>query len=608
MATVGDDVEGVDDRNDSGGEGNRFATKSARVATAVPPLVMGENADRELGIEWRERREDRGAAARMGRDRPSLGRGEPAVVVNDVEERFVDLADVVEERDALDAAKDVVPETSGIAEDQRIARDLTDMLAGFVVVGFDRVENRLEGGGREPFGAGTAVVLDAPGGAEDQSGNQVSRSHQPDNRKKRGQRSGRVDLESRRAFKFTRRKGIIPACARTRDELDLMTDTAVVSKRGAQRWDRGHPWIYRSDVERRPEGPAGVVRVTDARGKGLGVALWSPASEISLRLLDRKPDATIDAEWWRDRLAAALERRQQIARDTSAYRILHGEADGCPSLICDRYDRWLVVQLMSDGVEGCRPQILDALSSLPGVEGVLARNDVPLRAKEKLPVGVELLRGSVPETVEVVEHGVRYLAAPWTGQKTGAFLDQRENRRMIAAHTKGRALDCFSYHGSFALHMAAAAESVLALDVSGDALERAADNARLNGYTNLETRTADAFDFLKSAERARERFDTIVLDPPAFAKSRSALPAAIRGYKEINLRAMRLLSPKGVLLTASCSFHLSKAHFLEMLGDAAADSGRRLELRQIRGQPADHPEVLTIPETGYLKSALVVAM
>ncbi|HEY6220003.1 MAG TPA: class I SAM-dependent rRNA methyltransferase [Gemmatimonadaceae bacterium] len=386
-----------------------------------------------------------------------------------------------------------------------------------------------------------------------------------------------------------------------------MTADAVVAARGARRWEAGHPWIYRSDVERRPEAPAGVVRVRDARGRWLGRALWSPASEISLRLLDRDPDAEIDAAWWDRAIRRAVERRTAVAATANAYRILHGEADGCPSLICDRYDRWLVVQLMSAGLEACREPIVDALASIPGVEGILARNDVPLRQKERLPLGIELLRGEVPETIEVIEDGVRYLAAPRTGQKTGAFLDQRENRKSIGAQARGRALDCFSYHGSFALHLARRAETVLALDVSGEALERASVNARLNGFTNIQTVVADAFEFLKAAERRRERFDTIVLDPPAFAKTRSAVSAAVRGYKEINLRAMRLLSPGGRLLTASCSFHLSKAVFLDMLAAAAADSGRRLELLEIRGQPEDHPEVLTIPETGYLKSALLRA-
>lgn len=386
-----------------------------------------------------------------------------------------------------------------------------------------------------------------------------------------------------------------------------MTDTAAISKRGLHRWERGHPWIYRSDVVRRPDGAAGVVDVVDHRHRFLGRALWSPASEISLRLLDRDPDATIDETWWRARITDAAARRTDTAALTTAYRVVHGEADGCPSLICDRYGRYLVIQLMSAGIESCREMILGALDSLPDVDGILARNDVALRRKEQLPVGVELLRGEVPQTIEVTEHGVRYLAAPWTGQKTGAFLDQRENRVLVGANTMGRALDCFSYHGSFALHMAARADHVLALDSSRDALARAAENAALNGFTNVETREADAFDFLKAAERGRERFDTIVLDPPAFAKGKASVPAAVRGYKEINLRAMKMLAPNGVLLSASCSFHLSKALFLDMLHDAAADSGRRIVIRELRGQPADHPEVLNIPETGYIKSALLQA-
>jgi 23S rRNA (cytosine1962-C5)-methyltransferase len=388
-----------------------------------------------------------------------------------------------------------------------------------------------------------------------------------------------------------------------------MTDAAaVVSKRAVRRWEQGHPWIYRSDVERRPDLPAGVVHVHDSRDRPLGQALWSPTSEISLRLLDRNADAVIDATWWRHRIEEAAARRSDVARESTAYRVIHGEADRCPSLICDRYDRWLVVQLMSAGVESCREMIVAALEQLPNVDGILARNDVALRRKEALPVGVELLRGAVPETIQVIEHGVKYLAAPWTGQKTGAFLDQRENRTLVGAHTHGRALDCFSYHGSFALHMAQRASHVIALDSSADALARASENAALNGFTNLETREVDAFDFLKDAERSRERFDTIVLDPPAFAKNRSAVPAAMRGYKEINLRAMKMLAPNGILLSASCSFHLSKALFLEMLQTAAADSGRRLALRDFRGQPADHPEILTIPETGYIKSALLQAL
>ncbi len=384
--------------------------------------------------------------------------------------------------------------------------------------------------------------------------------------------------------------------------------TAIVSAKGARRWDAGHPWIYRSDVLQRPDANAGVTRVTDQRGKPLGVALWSPKSEISLRLIDRHPDASIDADWWQSRLAGAIARRAGLDEQANAYRLVHGEGDGLPALVVDRYDRWLVVQLMSAGLERYRREIVEALISLAQPEGILARNDVPLRVKEGLATDVELLFGTVPDEVEVHEHGVRYLAAPWRGQKTGAFLDQRENRALVGRVARGRALDCFSYHGSFALHLARSASDVIALDASAQALTRAEENFRRNGFANGTFVEANAFEYLKARERERIRFDTIVLDPPAFAKTRPSLPAAIRGYKEINLRAMRLLAPGGFLFTASCSFHLTKPLFLEMLEDAAADSGRRIVLRELKGQPLDHPELLTVPETGYLKGALLEAL
>ena len=383
---------------------------------------------------------------------------------------------------------------------------------------------------------------------------------------------------------------------------------ATVSAKGARRWEAGHPWIYRSDVVTPPATDAGAVRVTDQRGKPLGVALWSPRSEISLRLLDRDPDALINDEWWHHTLARALARRSSLASDTNACRLVHGEGDLIPSLIVDRYDRWLVVQLMSAGLEHFRSAIVRALVALAAPDGILARNDVPLRRKEGLDTTVELLHGEVPDEIEVDEHGVRYLAAPWRGQKTGAFLDQRENRVLAGRVARGRALDCFSYHGSFALHLARHADEVIALDASAHALTRAEENFRRNGLANGKFVEANAFEYLKARERERARFDTIVLDPPAFAKTRAALPGAMRGYKEINLRAMRILAPGGMLFTASCSYHLTKPLFLEMIEQAAADSGRRLALRELRGQPSDHPEVVTIPETGYIKGALLEAL
>ena len=241
-------------------------------------------------------------------------------------------------------------------------------------------------------------------------------------------------------------------------------------------------------------------------------------------------------------------------------------------------------------------------------EGVLARNDVALRSREGLPRETVVLYGEVPREIEVSEYTVRYLAAPFTGQKTGAFLDQRENRHHAGEVARGSSLDCFSYHGSFALHMARNSEKVIALDSSGPALERARVNAELNGMTNIQFVEADTFEFLRASEENGVRFDTIVLDPPAFAKNRQSVPAAIRGYKDINMRAMRLLAPGGILYTASCSFHLSKALFLDMLKSAAEDSNRSIALREVRGQPIDHPEILTIPETGYIKGALLQAI
>ena len=390
--------------------------------------------------------------------------------------------------------------------------------------------------------------------------------------------------------------------------ISVPTPTALVSPKGARRWASGHPWIYRSDVIRRPNAEAGVVLVETGAGAPLGWALWSPRSEISLRLLDRTPTARIDAAWWRARLELAIARRAPLDDVATAFRLVHGEADACPSLICDRYDRWLVVQLLSAGLERFRDDIVNALVELVRPDGILARNDVPVRAKEGLPRETMVLSGEVPREIEVMEYGLRYLAAPWDGQKTGAFLDQRENRALAGAVARGRALDCFSYHGSFALHLARQATSVLALDASAPALARARENAARNDIHNIEFVEADVFEWLRAAERRRDRFDTIVLDPPAFAKTRDAVSSALRGYKEINLRAMRLLAPGGTLLTASCSYHLTKALFLEVLEAAAADSGRRITLRELRGQPLDHPEILTIPESGYIKGALLEAL
>jgi 23S rRNA (cytosine1962-C5)-methyltransferase len=383
-----------------------------------------------------------------------------------------------------------------------------------------------------------------------------------------------------------------------------MHDEARVTERAATRWDKGHPWIYASDVTRGPSEP-GVVAVTGPNGRYLGLALHSPASEIRLRLLERRPDARIDLAWWGQRIQQALGRRASI--DATAYRVVHGEGDGLPSLIVDRYDQWAVVQLLSAGLESRRAEVLDAVGSVLGSRGIVLRHDAAIRRREGLTQEVVVARGEVPDEITVREGAVRYLVAPRTGQKTGAFLDQRPHRLRAGALMPkgGRALDCFSYHGAFALHLAARAGSVLALDASADALARGARSAELNGYRNIQWREADAFAALRELNRAGLRFDLVVVDPPAFARSRDALPRALAGYKEINLRAMRLVEPGGRLFTASCSFHLRWPDFLAMLADAARDSGRRVVMQEHLVQGVDHPEVLTIPETAYLKGAVL---
>jgi 23S rRNA (cytosine1962-C5)-methyltransferase len=383
---------------------------------------------------------------------------------------------------------------------------------------------------------------------------------------------------------------------------------ALISPRGVKRIKGGHPWIFKSDIVTAPKAHAGIVRVESARGEPLGWALWSPSSEISLRSIERHPARTPDAAWWHNALANTIARRAPLVGQSNAYRLVHGEGDGLPSLIVDRYDDYLVVQILSAGLDAWTTEIVDALRAITGVRGILARNDTAAREREGLPREVRLLDGDVPREVEVVEHGVRYIAAPWDGQKTGAFLDQRENRVLIGAQTRGTALDCFAYHGSFALHMARQASEVTALDVSAAALARVDAHASLNGFSNVRAVEGDAFEVMRAWHREGRQFDTIVVDPPAFAKSRGALEGARRGYKDINLQAMRLLAPGGTLFTASCSFHVSRAMFLEVLQDAATDSGRQLVMRATTGQPLDHPEQLTIPETGYLKGALLHAI
>jgi len=380
-----------------------------------------------------------------------------------------------------------------------------------------------------------------------------------------------------------------------------------VTARGAERWKQGHPWIYRTDVAEEPDKEPGIVRVTDRRGRFLGQALYSPKSEIRLRLLTRA-ETPLDAVWWGGRIAAAISHRMGI--EANAWRAVHAEADGLPSLIIDKYGPWVVAQLLSAGLERSRDDVVAGIRAALSPKGILLRNDAGVRRHEGLPLEVVLAYGEVPEVVEVVEGGVKYLAAPWKGQKTGAFLDQRENRALVARHARpgGRALDLFTYHGSFALHLARPSAEVIAVDQSTEALARGAENASLNGIDNISWREANAFDLLRELERRKERFDTIVLDPPAFAKTKATVTRAVAGYKEINLRAMRILAPGGALFTCSCSYHVGRDVFQAMIADAARDSGRRLQVITVCGAAGDHPELVNVPETGYLKGALLRAV
>jgi 23S rRNA (cytosine1962-C5)-methyltransferase len=347
-----------------------------------------------------------------------------------------------------------------------------------------------------------------------------------------------------------------------------------------------------------------VVRVTDRSGNFLGMAFFNPSSEISLRVATRE-DEPIDEQWFRRKLGDALSYRSSLNIDAEAYRVLHAEADGVPGLVVDRYGEHLILQVGVAGVERRMGWVISSLEDLLSPAGILLRADSFARKREGLDTEVRVLSGKVPESTVVREGPVRYTARLWTGQKTGSFLDQRENHLAAGRYARGRTLDVFSYAGGFALHAARKAESVEAVDSSGAALEAARTNAELNGLTNVTFTRRNAFDLLRGRSDAGEVYETVILDPPAFAKAKRDLPAAIRAYKETNLRAIKLLAPGGILITCSCSYHFSRALMQDTLRSAAADAGATMRVREWRGQAADHPEVLTIPETGYLKCAIL---
>jgi 23S rRNA (cytosine1962-C5)-methyltransferase len=384
---------------------------------------------------------------------------------------------------------------------------------------------------------------------------------------------------------------------------------AVLTTRGVARVRSGHLWIYRSDLGQRPAVESGeVVRVVDQRGRFLAWAHFGAESEITLRILSHYPEAVIDREFWRNRLKQALELRTRIVRDSDCFRIVHGDGDALPGLVVDRYGEALVIQTLTRGMDRLKGLWIELLVELLQPRLIIERNDARVRQLEGLPMINSILfqtgpTGDEPPSTDIVvtENGLRFVVDMMSGQKTGAFLDQRENRAVAREIGRGNGLDCFSFHGSFALHLAAGCDHVTALDVSLPAIERARHNAELNGVSNVEFIETNVFDQLRDYDDAGRRFETIVLDPPAFAKNRGALEGALRGYKEINLRAMRLLSPGGVLITCTCSYHVSETLFLEILGDAARDAGRVMQVLEKRTQGRDHPMLLSVPETYYLK-------
>ena len=379
-----------------------------------------------------------------------------------------------------------------------------------------------------------------------------------------------------------------------------MASTVTVSSRGEQRVRSGHPWIYRADVVDVQAEGGEIVQVLGPRNRTLGCALFSDRSQISIRMLTHG-EASADLSLLRARLERAIAFRETLGLDANAYRLVHGEADLLPSLIVDRYGDYLVVQALSQGMDRLLPQISAMLVEIAAPAGILARNDPKVRALEGLDQTVEVLHGSVPEAVVVREGPVEYAVDLRKGQKTGLFLDQRENREAAARYARGRLLDCFSYNGGFALRLARQCPEAEAIDISADAVARIRANAERNRVPHLEAREANVFDELRRLERAGARYDTIVLDPPAFAKNKASIPNALAGYKEINLRAMRLLIPSGYLVTCSCSYNVNEEGFAAMLNEASVDSHAPVAIVEKRMAGRDHPALVGVPETHYLK-------
>lgn len=378
-----------------------------------------------------------------------------------------------------------------------------------------------------------------------------------------------------------------------------------IQRRAADRLAAGHVWVYASDVDR-PENarPGDTVTVLDPRGAPLGTAQFSAASQIALRLFSSQVEP-LDEAFFRRRLEAAIAHRSKVVRDSNACRLVFSEADRLPGLIVDQYADTLVVQSLTQGMDRAQPLIVELLNELVRPRGIRERNDAPVRTKEQLSFRSGPVAGDPAETVEVVMNGLVYHADLVGGQKTGVYLDQRENYLAAARWAHGAALDCFTSTGGFALHLSKVCQSVEAVDSGAAALAGAQRNAARNGIENIDFVEADVFDVLAAHRAAGRRFQTVVLDPPAFAKTRAAMDGAGRGYKEINLRGLQLLEPGGILVTCSCSHHMSEAMLLDAVNAAARDAKKTLRLLERRVQASDHPVLTAIPETLYLKCLIL---
>jgi len=377
--------------------------------------------------------------------------------------------------------------------------------------------------------------------------------------------------------------------------------TIRINRKAAGRIASGHPWIFVSDVVDRGQAePGDAVNVLGPRGEALGVAHYSSTSQICLRMLSGQAQP-IDGPFFERRIAAAEALRRRVVENSTAYRLVHGEGDLLPGLIVDRYGDCFTIQTLDQGMERAKATIVEVLNRLFGPAAIVERNDAAVRKHEDLPLTAGVLFGAIDGPVTVHMNGLDLVTDLLHGQYTGSYLDQRENYVVAARYAHGRALDCFTSTGGFALHLAPSCEHVEAVDSSAAALLSAVANRDRNGLTNVSFREADVFDLLTSYASGRRSFDTVVLDPPAFTKSRSAREGALRGYKEINRRALQLLGSGGVLISCSCSHHVSEAALLELIAEAALDTGRTLRVVERRNQSRDHPILLTVPETLYLK-------